>query len=755
MALFNFEGDRLTGNNTPTLRTSLTNSDVSEYITYPEDSRTRVEPGFALGGPIFKDKMWFFGAYQPALTNITRNVDPSSASNPAAATSETKQKQQVQYITASQTSQIGNSIRTRVAYNNSWSKSDGILASQNGLDPAGTPYDKGTTFPNWSLSGDMNWVATPNLVFGVRGGYRVADIHDYNAPTVPRYNWTTTTNVGFLDVPASLQHGTGFSVFPSGAAFATDHDQQNRASLHADGTAYIHGGGEHQVKFGVQADRVGNSVLSGELAPRVTIRWDLDLNGDRGPYGYYSVRSQAVDPSKGFITEGDIHTTNIGLFVQDAWTINNRLTVNAGVRTEREQVPTYANGVGIPKFGVEFGFKDKLAPRVGAAYDLAGDGRWKVFGSWGYFYDFFKLELPRGSFGGDKWIEYYYTLDTYDWPNLLAGSGCPPACPGTLLRSTDFRHPSFGSDSIQPGLKPMKSEEATVGLDHELNATMSVGVHYVHKKLLEGIEDTGSQDADGNEIYIIANPGSGLTQLAYTNPNVNLPRPKRDYDSVEFLLDKRFADNWSLRASYLWSRLYGNYPGLTQSDENGRTSPNVGRSWDYPAMMFTEHGQPNFGPLPTDRPHQFKVQGIYQFDFGTSVGVNEYVSSGLPVTREIGILAPSNYPNQYLGRGSDGRTDVFSQTDMYFQHPLKLGGGRRLEFNFTIFNLFNQEAGINKFSTYQKNNGIAFDETAFYLGQLDFDQLIAAQNVAKDPRFLLYQGFQAPISARFGVKFVF
>ena len=86
------------------------------------------------------------------------------------------------------------------------------------------------------------------------------------------------------------------------------------------------------------------------------------------------------------------------------------------MRTEREEVPTYttgldANGVDIPEFGIKFGFGDKLAPRVGAAYDLKGDGKWKVFGSWGIFYDIFKLELPHGSFGGQKWIEYYYTLD--------------------------------------------------------------------------------------------------------------------------------------------------------------------------------------------------------------------------------------------------------------------------------------------------------------------------------------------------------
>ena len=115
----------------------------------------------------------------------------------------------------------------------------------------------------------------------------------------------------------------------------------------------------------------------------------------------------------------------------------------------------------------------------------------KTFGSWGIFYDFFKLELPCGSFGGDKWIEYHYTLDTFDWPNLPASSACPPECPGALIKSTDFRHPSFGSDTIDPDLKPMRLQEATAGIDHELNSQLAVGVHHVHKQIDTAIEDTG------------------------------------------------------------------------------------------------------------------------------------------------------------------------------------------------------------------------------------------------------------------------
>ena len=50
------------------------------------------------------------------------------------------------------------------------------------------------------------------------------------------------------------------------------------------------------------------------------------------------------------------------------------------------------------------------------------------------------------------------------------------------------------------------------------------------------------------------------------------------------------------------------------------------------------------------------------------------MASGLPVTREFGILPTSNYPVKYLGRGSDGRTPMFSQTDLFVQHTFRCGG---------------------------------------------------------------------------------
>ena len=157
----------------------------------------------------------------------------------------------------------------------------------------------------------------------------------------------------------------------------------------------------------------------------------------------------------------------------------------------------------------------------------------------------------------------------------------------------------------------------------------------------------------------------------------------------------------------------------------------------------------------TDRPNQVKAQFIYQFNFGTSVGVNEYLASGVPVTREIGILPTSNYPVQYLGRLQRRPDDMLSQTDFYVSHDLKFSGDRKLRLELTVTNLFNQQAGISKFTTYNKVDGIDFNQSDFYSHKLSFDQLIQEQGIEKDPRFLLNSAFQTPILARFGVKFLF
>ena len=159
--------------------------------------------------------------------------------------------------------------------------------------------------------------------------------------------------------------------------------------------------------------------------------------------------------------------------------------------------------------------------------------------------------------------------------------------------------------------------------------------------------------------------------------------------------------------------------------------------------------------MASDRPHQFKAQFIYQFSFGTTVGANQYLASGLPVSREIGIFPGSNYPLQYLGRESDGRTPFFSQTDLYVQHGIRLPGSREVQFSLNVLNLFNQDTAVSKYSTQQRTTSLTLDEADLYSGRLDFQQLIQQQGIEINPRFLQANGFQMPIQARIGVKFLF
>jgi len=80
MALFNFQGSATEGRRRPTLRQNLTNSDIAEFITYPDDEETRLEPGFGIGGPIKRDRLWFFGAYLPAMTTTDSSATPAGNS---------------------------------------------------------------------------------------------------------------------------------------------------------------------------------------------------------------------------------------------------------------------------------------------------------------------------------------------------------------------------------------------------------------------------------------------------------------------------------------------------------------------------------------------------------------------------------------------------------------------------------------------------------------------------------------------------
>jgi len=753
---FYYESNSLYGAVRPTLRRNPVEDAVAEYVTFDDDPFTQWEPAFTIGGPILKDKLWFFGGYVPTLTSQDRTTNLNDDSR-----STFNQKTETHNLSANLDAQLSGQTRLRFATNIANFRRNGLLPNQAYRDETGTssslyPWaNVDRSQPNATYSGQLDYVATNRLYFGVRGGYFRTDINDSGVPDDVWYQFGRS-NVGLLDVPASLQHSSGYSNLATNNA--STYDVRSRLGFDVSATYYATFAGQHAFKGGVQFDRYGNDVLSGEQNQRINFQWDRTRSTNdgrrvRGTYGYYFVRQ--------FQTTGDIHSNNVGLYVQDSWTVNNRLTVNAGLRTESEHVPSYDPTASGRDNAISFGFGDKLAPRVGFAYDVRGDGKWRAYGSYGKFFDITKLEMPRGSFGGDKWIQNYYTLDTYAWDQTGNGN-----FPGTPIETINFRYNSAASDAalhgggLDPALKPVEQWEFTLGLDHELSPTTSVGIRYVHKDLVRTIEDVGVIVPGLGEVYYISNPGFGLTKTTLptecNGPCPDQPPAQRDYDGVELRMTRRFSQNWSLNASYLWSRLYGNYSGLANSDENGRSSPNVNRVFDGLYNSFDQNGQPVLGRLATDRPHQLKLQGIYDLPWGTTVSANYYLASGTPLQTQGANFGIPFYP---YGRGDLGRTPVLSQTDFFVQHEFRLSGDQRVQLQLNVQNLFDQRTLVTRNLTpYAQSLNI--DDADFFAG-FDYLAEAAAADLEVDPRFA-YDGGDGPGAAAFqgrrqirlGAKFI-
>ena len=145
--------------------------------------------------------------------------------------------------------------------------------------------------------------------------------------------------------------------------------------------------------------------------------------------------------------------------------------------------------------------------------------------------------------------------------------------------------------------------------------------------------------------------------------------------------------------------------------------------------------------------------------------MNEFAASGLPVTRQVPVIAGHSYPVRYAGRASDGRTPFTTQTDLFVQHGFKVGGGRELQLQANVLNLFDQRTVNSKVTTMRRGSGAIplapgyYTEAEFYAGQLNFDDLIA-KSVANgfmllNPQFLMANGYQAPIALRIGARFTF
>lgn len=786
---------------------------TAEYFNPAKAGGTNFFPTANVSGPIIKNRLWFYTSYSPQIFNTDVDTqyftDQPASTRTFITTERYSRTRKNEYAFARLDANPFNNLRLTGTFLWNPTIDQGSIPASSFTNVGSSAIGLGSV-PTADYRGSIG-VLTGNQFTSLQGGRQTSNLVTFAGVYTPTSNLVIDGRYsrGFLNekngnyfiptlAPRIASCGNtpaSFCPRTTGVNNLTVKDVSIRESYDFTATYIFNAGGRHELKGGYQRFTIFNDVQSGNNAIG-ELRFSTSsistlvggVTATPGQIGSGSFRRRG--------TNGQGSNLSQGIFIQDKYQPFNRLTLNLGVRFEKENLPTFNQNPSL----INFGWGDKIAPRLGFAYDVSGDGRTKIFASYGRFFDRVKFELPRGLFGGDIFLEDYFelfpgdTAGSFNIGNVLGGFTGTSVCPSTgfiasgarsrcqrnlRVNANDPNATAFDAGAVDTNLKPFRQTEFTVGAERQLSQNYVFRVRYTIKNVDEAVEDAGIINAAGSEAYIIGNPGSGLhletlQALGYAKST----RPQRRYDGLEFVIEKRLSNNWYFNANYTFSRLYGNYSGLASSDEphlvNGRLSPGVSRAFDLPFIGFTAKGEPDNGRLQTDRPHVFNIYGAYIFDWigsktnSTEISAFQTVTSGTPQTTTI-YGASSITPQIFLGRGDLGRSPVFSQTDLSVTHRYRFGRDNRftMAFDLNFLNLFDQSTVTGIYTTLNPSTApvnagaLGLSQVAYANGITGGTLLnpilarIASQPDTSDIRYKMPFLYQLPRTVRFGFRFIF
>jgi hypothetical protein len=867
---------------------------ASQEYQAKKDHLRDLQPGVTVGGPILKDRLWFFVGFAPEINSRARTVDfgPASLSDNAILGKQYFTRDTQTYYG---TARLDASLTQKIRVFGSWlyqyarqtgtnmPKADSVFGQAN--DDINTPltafaHGLGWSAPNATYNVGADITLTPKIVSTTRFGYFFENYHDFGwQTTTPDIVWGS--GVGAVDnsgnpLPAALVQPAGTSTAPYNSSY-TLFNSDKHYQFNQD-VAFFKGGwgGTHNIKIGYQFNRLNNVISQNGNVPFAVLKvgdthsWFPftstgisgcnTLGGEYGSgncaglYGYMYVQDFST------ILPTPAIDNNHALFAQDSWTVGHGLTFNLGVRVEKEYLPApgqYKNQIKT----IDFSWTDKVAPRLGVAWDPTRTGKAKIFASYGAVNDVMKLLVAQTSFGAQSYEQCAYALGPDGTPAGFSASdfdlifknnrACPNGTPDTGANfasgslPTALQDPSGVSlienanfrpwEPIAPGVKPYRQHEYVAGVDYQLSKDWAFEARYDRRRLDHVLEDSSLFDPFWGETYTIVNPGEGvnstidgyasfLTSLGekFGVPGwafngqldqdfglsfgtcascPHMPKAVRNYDGVELRLTKSTSHGWAGMFSYTWSSLWGNYTGLTNTDQQdggvpGRNSPDTSRAFDEPFYYFGANGKSNNGPLPTDRPNTFKGYVYYTLPYKgmhTTFGLFQTAYQGSPAYSYIDV--GSMYAGQVsyavaidgrdkwrpvtqdpttgaltLGNPYTRRGPWFTQSDLNVEQTFKAGEHQTIGFQVNIFNLLNQRAvtsyygGINSTDlTTPLYPGIGLSDASSYatlMGGYDVQQWINGNNGAVPPVTMSsWYGkpftYQLPRGIRFMLNYTF
>jgi len=462
---------------------------------------------------------------------------------------------------------------------------------------------------------------------------------------------------------------------------------RNRFQINADATKFIDNlAGTHELKFGGEAQLAFTTWyvygVTDPLTGGCSIR-KYGANYDR----VLTLVNNGFDRRDNVV---DLHG-----FVQDNWAVTRKLNLSLGVRVEY-------NSVVYPKQNTSEGpisFQGKVydrsipntlkmfkwlnaAPRVGLIYDLFADGKTLFKVSWSRYIlpnqtGWINLSHPNG------WFGYYQYLTAAGTP--IPGYTTPWAMPG-----------GFKNGGAQIGykdwdLKAGYTDEFTVGIEKEFWRDWSIGARYIRKwdrnqpNLVDAAQldidkllTTGELDWSKNWVQVTGTDPFDNQPVTYWKKTnlmanqqyiVNPPGADRDYDGVEFTLNKRFSRRWALNISYVYAKSRGLITTARADESLGGGS---GGFFQDPNAHTNA-----LGTLPLERRHQIKMEGLIKGPWGINLSGYFRYLKGLPWTRVIqarlvGVTLPQGSYTIYAEKRGSRNLPDFKQLDLRLEKTLRL-----------------------------------------------------------------------------------
>jgi outer membrane receptor protein involved in Fe transport len=669
---FFWQGDGTTGNNTEDLVNGdgdfvdacPTGSDPGKRCPFFRDSFTDFTA--QIGGPIVKDKLWFFASYGRQRDNYGNiGVDPTIP--------QALVKDGVDRYLGKLTWQLNPKHKLQATFHLDDKETDSGIAS----------YEAPTAA--WKRKSNT---PTPGLAYtGVLSDKAVLDV---------RYSGFYGSVSGVPVDPNQPRDLSRFYDFDTGTISGGHYywyETEPRRSTATAKLSYLADeflGASHDFKFGVQySDAVARGLYG--------------YNDFVYTYTYYGTRYGYGYDRQPFSYSGN--SRNLGFFVDDTVRVNSRLSLNLGLRYDHnkaysaEQNEVDANGQPTSTVFPQTDYYTwkYISPRLGFNLKLTGDGKTVLKGHWGRYH----RSIATGEFANvigpsikPTFSGVFLFPDNWDPANQANAGGWDPDSLAFFEGNSNL--------GVDPDYESPYTDQFILSLERELSPGLGVQVNYVHKagKKFAGWQDIAGQyvrvpftDTLGDEpsgntfdvFQLVSDPAE--RQFRITNPEG--VETKVDAVSVDFL--KRMTGNWQMNGSVTWLRGTGR---VTESVSGVGIQQRGG-------LQFRDFGKnPNDfvnsdGRLRLDVTWNFKLQFLYKLPAGFLVSANVIHRNNAWLVRRGRVPAsvtgiPEGTAILLQKRGDNERLPDITQLDARLEKDFKLSETARVSVFVDALNLLNE-----------------------------------------------------------------